>query len=92
MMRPKWKLVLVHFEMLLILTQDTCMVYTKHIVLILMHDRCRFAPNIPQAPKLFYMHPMVLLGDEAQVKPRFDLFEDSAKLDARLVHGLHQTP
>jgi hypothetical protein len=36
---------------------------------------------------------MGLLGDEAQVKARFSLFgdEDSATLDARLVHGLRQT-
>jgi hypothetical protein len=27
----------------------------------------RFAPNIPQAQKSFWMHQMVLLGDEAQV-------------------------
>jgi hypothetical protein len=30
---------------------------------------------------------MVLLGDEAQVDARFDLFGDSANLDARKVHG-----
>jgi hypothetical protein len=29
------------------------------------------------------MHPMVLLGDEAQVDARFGLFGDSANLDAR---------
>jgi hypothetical protein len=29
------------------------------------------------------MHPMVLLGDEAQVEARFGLFGDSANLDAR---------
>jgi hypothetical protein len=28
------------------------------------------------------MHPMVLLGDEAQVEARFSLFADSANLDA----------
>jgi hypothetical protein len=33
---------------------------------------------------------MVLLGDEAQVEARFSLFGDSANLDARWVHGLHQ--
>jgi hypothetical protein len=30
---------------------------------------------------------MVLLGDEAQVDASFGPFEDSANLDARLVHG-----
>jgi hypothetical protein len=34
---------------------------------------------------------MVLLGDEAQVEPRFGPFGDSANLDARQVHGLPQT-
>jgi hypothetical protein len=33
---------------------------------------------------------MVLLGDEAQVEPRFGPFGDSANLEARLVHGLRQ--
>ena len=34
---------------------------------------------------------MIILGEEAQVEDRFDLFGDSANLDARLVHGLHET-
>jgi hypothetical protein len=34
------------------------------------------------------MHPMVLLGDEAQVEARFGTFGDSANLDARYVHSL----
>ena len=33
---------------------------------------------------------MVLLGDEAQVKARFDPFGDSDNLDAKLVHGLRR--
>jgi Cu/Ag efflux pump CusA len=41
----------------------------------------RFAPNISQ--KSFWTHPMVLLGDEAQVDARFSLFGDSAHLNAR---------
>jgi hypothetical protein len=40
-----------------------------------------FAPNIAQ--KSFWMHPTVLLGDEAQVDASFGLFGDSANLDAR---------
>ena len=28
----------------------------------------QFAPSVPKAQKYFWMHPMVLLGDEAQVK------------------------
>jgi hypothetical protein len=34
------------------------------------------------------MHPMVLLGDEAQVEPRFDWFGHSTNLDSREVHSL----
>ena len=30
---------------------------------------------------------MVLLSEEAKLKARFSLFEDSANLDARYVHG-----
>jgi hypothetical protein len=37
------------------------------------------------------MHPMVLLGDQAQVEAHFGPFGDSANLDARQVHGLLQT-
>jgi hypothetical protein len=33
---------------------------------------------------------MVLLGDKAQVKACFGQFGDSANLDARYVHGLHE--
>jgi hypothetical protein len=33
---------------------------------------------------------MVLLGNEAQLEARFDLFGASANLDARQVHGLMQ--
>ena len=41
--------------------------------------------------KSFWMHPMVLLGDEAEVEAHFDPFGDSANLDSRLVHSLHGT-
>jgi hypothetical protein len=37
------------------------------------------------------MHPMVLLGYEAQVETCFGPFGDSANLDIRYVHGLHRT-
>jgi hypothetical protein len=39
--------------------------------------------NVPWARKLFWMHPMALLGDEAQVKASFGMFGDSANLNAR---------
>ena len=50
-----------------------------------------FAPNIPQNHKSFWTHPMVLLGDEAQVEAQFGPFGDSANFDARQVHDLRQT-
>jgi hypothetical protein len=37
------------------------------------------------------MHPMVLLGDEAQVEARLSPIGDGDKLDATLMHGLRQT-
>ena len=43
--------------------------------------------NVPKSQKSFSTHPMVLLGDEAQVKARFSPFGDGANLDARYVHG-----
>jgi hypothetical protein len=39
--------------------------------------------NIPSAHKSFWTQPMVLLGNEAQVKAYFGPFGDSANLDAR---------
>ena len=48
-----------------------------------VQDSARFAPNVPSAQKSFWTHPMVPLGDEAQVKARFGPFGDSANLDAR---------
>ena len=40
-------------------------------------------PNTPQSKKPFWMHLLVLQGEEAQVEAWFGLFRDSAKLDAR---------
>jgi hypothetical protein len=37
------------------------------------------------------MHPIVLLAEESQVDAQFGLFGDSANLDARYMHGLHET-
>jgi hypothetical protein len=50
----------------------------------------RFASNVPWAQKLFWMHRMVLLGDEAQMESRFGLFGDIVSFSARLVHYLRQ--
>jgi hypothetical protein len=41
----------------------------------------RFARNVPYAQKSFWMNPMLLLGDEAQLEARFGPFVDSANLD-----------
>jgi hypothetical protein len=49
-------------------------------VLVLVHS---FHKNVPMAQKWFWTHPMVLLGEEAQVKAHFDPFGDSVFLDAR---------
>ena len=51
-MRLKWKLILVHLE----------------IVLVSVQDRCIFWPHVPLAQKSIWTHPMVLLGDEGQVE------------------------
>ena len=37
------------------------------------------------------MHPVVLLGEEAQAEAIFGPFGDGANLDAREVHGLRRT-
>jgi hypothetical protein len=48
-----------------------------------MQDRCMVCSNVPWGQKLFWMHPMVLLGDEAQVKAHFGLFGDSVNHNSR---------
>jgi hypothetical protein len=81
MMRLKRKLDLVCLEIMLILMQFKCTVCSEHNtgLEILFRSiwrqfkcRCkigaRFAPNISSAQKSFWTHPIVLLGDEAQVE------------------------
>jgi hypothetical protein len=41
----------------------------------------RFALNVPLAQKSFWTHPMILLGDEAQVEACLSPVGDSANLD-----------
>jgi hypothetical protein len=48
-----------------------------------------FAPNVAWSHKSFWMHPMVILGDEAEVEARFGLFGDSANIETRYMHSLH---
>ena len=45
-----------------------------------MQDSAQFVPNVPLAQKSFWMHPMLHLGDEAQVVPHFSSFGDSVIL------------
>jgi hypothetical protein len=40
------------------------------IVLVSVQGSAQFAPNVPLAQNSFWTHPMVLRGDEAQVKAR----------------------
>jgi hypothetical protein len=51
-----------------------------HLEMVLLSVKLgvRFAPNIPLAQESFWTHPMVLLGQEAQVEARFGPFVDSA--------------
>jgi hypothetical protein len=58
------------------------------IVLILTQDRCMVSAERTKGSPIVWMHPMVLLGDVAQVEARFGPFKDSANLDARKVHVL----
>ena len=67
MTRLKWKLVLVHLEIVLTLTQDRCMDCVGR--------------NI--GSKSFSMHPMELLGDVGHVESLFFLFGVSVSVGAR---------
>ena len=55
MTRLKWKLVLVHFEIVLILTQDRLTVCVERTI----------------GSESFRMHPMELLGDMGHVESHF---------------------
>ena len=70
-----WNLVSVRLEAVLVSVQDRCKVCAKRTI----------------GSETFWTHPMVLLGDKAQVEARFGLFGDIGNLDARLVHGLCRT-
>ena len=52
-------------------------------VLVSLPDSCKVCAKHTMAQKSFWMKPMVLLGDEAQVDAHFGLHGDSANLDAR---------
>jgi hypothetical protein len=44
---------------------------------------CTICAKHTMAQKLFWTHPMVLLGDEAQVEAQLGPFGDSTNLEAR---------
>ena len=60
-------------------------------VLVSVQDRCMVCGRSTIGSEIVLAHPMVLLGDEAQVEASFGPLGDSAHIEARLVHGLHQT-
>ena len=53
------------------------------IVLISMQDSAWFAWNVPLAQKLFWTHPLELLGDVGPVESHFFLFGDSVNVGER---------
>ena len=73
MTRLKWNLVLVHLEIVLVLVQDRCMVCSKQV-----HGLFQ-----TRLGNHFSLHPIELLGDEAQVESRFGPFGDSVSISAR---------
>ena len=62
-----WNLVSVRLETVLVSLQDRCTVCAKHTI----------------DSEIIWMHPMVPLGDEAQVEAHFGPFGDSANRDIR---------
>jgi hypothetical protein len=47
--------------------------------------------NVPLAQKLFWTHPMELLGDVGRVESYFGPIGDVVSIAAREVYGLHGT-
>jgi hypothetical protein len=45
-------------------------------------------PNIPQAQKSFWAHPIELLGDVGHVESRFGPFGDSVKICAQFAQNV----
>ena len=60
-------------------------------VLVSVQDRCTIYANRTIGSGIVLDAPMVLLGDEAQLKARFGRFGDIGNIDARWVHGLRRT-
>ena len=57
------------------------------IVLVSVQDRCMVCAKRTISSEIIFDASSGLLGDEAQVKARFSLFGDSAKLDAECTIG-----
>ena len=57
--------------------------FSLEIVLVLVQDRCTVCAKRTVGLEIVWDAPMVLLGDEAQVKAHFGPFGDSANLDTR---------
>jgi hypothetical protein len=55
-----WNFISVHLETLLVSVQDSC----------------TFVPNVPQAQKMFWTHPIERLGDVGHVESHFSPFGD----------------
>ena len=53
------------------------------IVLVSVEDRCMVCAKRTTGSDIIFNAPMVLQGDEAQVKAPFSPFGDSANLEAR---------
>jgi hypothetical protein len=66
-MRLKWKLVLVHLDIVLSLTQDRYTVCAEHTTGL----------------EIVLEHPMELLDDVAHVESQFGLFRDGVSARAR---------
>ena len=66
-MRLKWMLVSVRLEIVLLLTQDRCMVFAE----------------CTTGSELVLESPDGLLGDVGHVEPRFSPFSDSVSIGAR---------
>ena len=52
------------------------------VVSVLVPDRSMVCANRTIGSEIIWMHPMVHVGDEAQVEARFGLFGDSVNLGA----------
>jgi hypothetical protein len=63
----KWKLISVHWEIVLNLAQGRCMVCTEHTICL----------------EIILAHPMVLQGDVGQVEAYFGPFRDIINLGTR---------